>query len=51
MKKLSIMAIAAALLACQTGLEPIPENEQTQRCEVSDYGQVNCEREWEFKKK
>lgn len=50
-KKILIIAIATALMACKTGLEPIPKNEQTYRCEVSDYGQVNCEPEWEFKKK
>jgi hypothetical protein len=46
-----IIAMAMSLFGCQTGLEPIPPGEKTYRCEVSDYGQVNCQPEWEFKKK
>lgn len=50
MKKLLII-LAAIAAGCQTNLETIPPGEKTYRCEVSDYGQVYCQPEWEFKKK
>lgn len=49
MKKL-ITCLAMIIAGCQSNLEAIPAGQETYRCEVSDYGQVNCVQEWAFRK-